>query len=172
MENVIPVTFDEAVDDLNDFIVTKTPFTDSNLAGSGISAFRDVLAHNTQRTALLAKYTASEMSVASARLRSSLVSAAVTRGVYVPGVTSAAVGISVTLKLKMTSPIILGSSYLFLERGTTFKGSNDETDKRTFTLLSPSKLIKVSQTVDGYGVLICVFKFIDFCLSYFSFFFF
>lgn len=152
MENKTVLTFDQAVNDLNDFILTNTPFTDANISGSGISAIRDILAHNTQRSALLAKFTANELSAASAQLRSSLISLGVSRGIHIPGNSSASINIECTLKIKTTSSAIYNSTSIFLRRGTTFKGSNVSTDNRVFTVLTPHRLLKTENTSDGYSI--------------------
>jgi hypothetical protein len=93
----------------------------------------------------MAKFTSNELNPASARLRSSLVSAAVIKGILIPGPQSSMIQIKVSLSLQASSDSIVNANYIFLNRGTTFKGANDTSDSRILTLLSPYKLIKISE---------------------------
>lgn len=142
--NAIPMTFRDTIDDLNYFIKNKTPFTDVNLDGSGVAALRNILAHNTQRLALMTKFALDEQNVSVARLRSSLISAAIIKGVHIPGRQSSVIDITIRITIVNTSDSIISSNYIFLDRGTTFKGANDASDNRTFSLIEPYRLTKIS----------------------------
>jgi hypothetical protein len=109
---------------LKDYLKKQSEFDDYDFEASGLSNILDVLAYNTHLNALSANFALNESFLASAQLRSSVVSHAETLGYDVRSVTASRALVNLSVNL---SGVIGRSSSVILPAGTTFSSQIDGT---------------------------------------------
>ena len=133
--------FDNIKNSLKTYLKEQPEFADYNFEASGLSNILDVLAYNTHLNGLIANVGLNESFLASAQLRSSVISHAETLGYYA----RSRVGSFATVNLSITGTGNTTVTTLILPTYTTFTASVDDISY-TFQTLEV-----VSATNDGAG---------------------
>ena len=114
--------FDNIKANLKEHLKAQSEFSDYNFEASGLSNILDVLAYNTHYNGLLANFALNESFLATAQLRSSLVSHAESIG-YVPRSYSSS---QAKLNIQVTVSDAARPNTITLDRNTKFTASVDE----------------------------------------------
>jgi hypothetical protein len=130
--------FDQIKDSIKEFLKSQDEFTDYDFEGSGLNVLMDVLAYNTHYNALLAHMTLNESDLATAQVRSNVVSRAQSLGYIPKSKKSSSAIIDITVTGAADSP-----NRITLKRGYKVSGKiNNKT--YYFVVLSDATAVKLS----------------------------
>lgn len=147
--------FETIKDELKTYLIRSGEFSDYDFEASGLSNILDVLSYNTHLNALLANFSLNEAYLASAQLRSSVVSIAQTLGYNIRSRTSSSATINLSLNLQSagTRP-----SSITIPSGTKFTTSVNNVSytfqtRSTYTAVDDGAGIYNFITSDGSDII-------------------